>query len=759
RFQTIGASGKILPPIGVSSTCFPLPTSNFLVAPSAESQPRLSRAMPSTSFIAMEQDMVLDSGNNGGDSSVTTASSLLNAINDDAGRLASAGGSSGSGGSGNGITAEARKGGPPQVRSRITVVCAECKRLKLKCDRKAPCSSCEKRATVARCIYSPAAAEKVDLHSLNNRLLTVEEALRTLKAAGVDLGSHHADPMAAAATGAGCDNMQSSSSRSSGSNPSTPLSIPLEELGDMWLGPLHISAPSFPPHQTSFPAHLPAEALDPNDLLRHMPASSELHVRLAAARRAINDLAGGVGALFEWDWFEARVYAFTGALLEAGQAGRSAHPAGFDASAAAAAASPSAKDAKRKQREAMRDKARAIFSGGQQGPFTSSASLSAALMLANEAWSDEMDEDVTDDAVFLRHPSHKGKQRAAERQHAQGSGRRGDAGLAFFSLVCAVLSLSADAGPDERQRLAGLAMSAARVYFCPTAEALPHPLPMPWDEGDPDLDAVLGMWLFGVGLFARSDEGSYVHINQTLGYARMAGLDRDAAKLTNVPIVDPDAHELKTEDEPISISDWRQALRARTWWALCFGDMMAGDMLSIGGNVPLGTRDWKCDPDPLDMRFDWVPASDCDADSTCEGNGRKAGSWLRLTRLLHSGASEEKLSEWEQEASGSVHSAEVAFMAARIKLRNWVWTEQVCNPLIFPPFTLSACVFLPGTAPSRALHAVVAPFQRGQCCTHRREARRNPVCAAGAVSPDAGVAGDQPGPDASRRGRRLRIRD
>ncbi|KAK2460769.1 hypothetical protein APHAL10511_007239 [Amanita phalloides] len=65
----------------------------------------------------------------------------------------------------------------PQIRSRITVVCAECKRLKLKCDRRNPCGSCTKRDTIARCIYSPAAAEKVDLHSLNNRLIHVEATL------------------------------------------------------------------------------------------------------------------------------------------------------------------------------------------------------------------------------------------------------------------------------------------------------------------------------------------------------------------------------------------------------------------------------------------------------------------------------------------------------------------------------------------------------------------------------------------------------
>ncbi|KAF9564094.1 hypothetical protein CPC08DRAFT_292792 [Agrocybe pediades] len=70
----------------------------------------------------------------------------------------------------------------PQIRSRITVVCAECKRLKLKCDRKSPCGSCTKRDTVARCVYSPAAAEKVDLHSLNNRLIQVEAVLSMITA-------------------------------------------------------------------------------------------------------------------------------------------------------------------------------------------------------------------------------------------------------------------------------------------------------------------------------------------------------------------------------------------------------------------------------------------------------------------------------------------------------------------------------------------------------------------------------------------------
>ncbi|KAI0342357.1 hypothetical protein BDW22DRAFT_186968 [Trametopsis cervina] len=68
----------------------------------------------------------------------------------------------------------------PHIRSRITVVCAECKRLKLKCDRRTPCSSCLKRDTVQRCLYSQAAAEKIDVQSLHNRLLVVEGHLAQL---------------------------------------------------------------------------------------------------------------------------------------------------------------------------------------------------------------------------------------------------------------------------------------------------------------------------------------------------------------------------------------------------------------------------------------------------------------------------------------------------------------------------------------------------------------------------------------------------
>lgn len=71
------------------------------------------------------------------------------------------------------------------IRSRITVVCAECKRLKLRCDRRNPCGSCVKRDTVQRCQYTAAAAEKIDVQSLHNRLQIVESQLAQIYAGGL----------------------------------------------------------------------------------------------------------------------------------------------------------------------------------------------------------------------------------------------------------------------------------------------------------------------------------------------------------------------------------------------------------------------------------------------------------------------------------------------------------------------------------------------------------------------------------------------
>lgn len=79
-----------------------------------------------------------------------------------------------------------------------SILSTQCKRLKLKCDRRSPCSSCTKRDTVARCIYSPAAAEKVDLHSLNNRLMQVEATLAQLTAGTFQSSYPPAQPQHAA---------------------------------------------------------------------------------------------------------------------------------------------------------------------------------------------------------------------------------------------------------------------------------------------------------------------------------------------------------------------------------------------------------------------------------------------------------------------------------------------------------------------------------------------------------------------------------
>ncbi|KAH9974335.1 hypothetical protein BGW80DRAFT_1170619, partial [Lactifluus volemus] len=67
------------------------------------------------------------------------------------------------------------------IRSRITV----CKRLKLRCDRRTPCGSCVKRDTVQRCQYTAAAAEKIDVQSLHNRLQIVESQIAQIFAGGL----------------------------------------------------------------------------------------------------------------------------------------------------------------------------------------------------------------------------------------------------------------------------------------------------------------------------------------------------------------------------------------------------------------------------------------------------------------------------------------------------------------------------------------------------------------------------------------------
>ena len=59
------------------------------------------------------------------------------------------------------VCAEASLRSPQRPRIELTRLCLQCKRLKLKCDRRNPCSSCIKRDTTQRCAYSAAAAEKM----------------------------------------------------------------------------------------------------------------------------------------------------------------------------------------------------------------------------------------------------------------------------------------------------------------------------------------------------------------------------------------------------------------------------------------------------------------------------------------------------------------------------------------------------------------------------------------------------------------------
>ncbi|KAL4076759.1 hypothetical protein V8B97DRAFT_1496443 [Scleroderma yunnanense] len=137
--------------------------------------------------------------------------------------------------------------GGPQLRSRVTVVCAECKRLKLKCDRRTPCGSCTKRDTVARCIYSAAAAEKVDLHSLHNRLSQVESQLAQFSAPGARFQTHHPrvpgpSPHA--------DRMMLPVGKSGSS-----LTISLDDITNIWLDELDLAKEILPVQE---PQHQPS---------------------------------------------------------------------------------------------------------------------------------------------------------------------------------------------------------------------------------------------------------------------------------------------------------------------------------------------------------------------------------------------------------------------------------------------------------------------------------------------------------------------
>ncbi|KZT28262.1 hypothetical protein NEOLEDRAFT_1109090 [Neolentinus lepideus HHB14362 ss-1] len=132
-----------------------------------------------------------------------------------------------------------------QLRSRITVVCAECKRLKLKCDRRTPCGSCTKRDCIEKCIYSPAAAEKIDVQSLHNRLLITEAHLSQIMSGRIPIPH----------------SISSSSSLPSYNdrallavgNSGSSVVISLEDVAGLWLEELDIGADGL--HHHSSPPH------------------------------------------------------------------------------------------------------------------------------------------------------------------------------------------------------------------------------------------------------------------------------------------------------------------------------------------------------------------------------------------------------------------------------------------------------------------------------------------------------------------------
>ncbi|KAG6336657.1 hypothetical protein ID866_2438 [Astraeus odoratus] len=142
--------------------------------------------------------------------------------------------------------------GGPQIRSRVTVVCAECKRLKLKCDRRTPCGSCTKRDTVARCVYSAAAAEKVDLHSLNNRLSLVESQIAQFTTPGARPHPYHPK---ASYSPAHVDRTVLVVGKSGSS-----LSISLDDITSIWLDELDLGKDVLPVQELQSQSSCPAYA-------------------------------------------------------------------------------------------------------------------------------------------------------------------------------------------------------------------------------------------------------------------------------------------------------------------------------------------------------------------------------------------------------------------------------------------------------------------------------------------------------------------
>ncbi|KAF7329927.1 Fungal specific transcription [Mycena kentingensis (nom. inval.)] len=565
---------------------------------------------------------------------------------------------------------------PPQIRSRITVVCAECKRLKLRCDRKTPCGSCVKRDTLARCVYSPAAAEKVDLHSLHNRLIQVEQLLAQ--------GNSAAPAPPAATPGPPV--------------PLTPLAIPLNDLHTACLAPLGLPTPSLPARaRPDSPRHRPSSRINSISslaataaLLELLPSPSRLPARLSAAHTALS----AVGAApFPFSWFEARAYNFISGLTASATS-----PPSLTATKAAA------NQSRKREREANRERAKAIFSGGaatngahnyanfpgygallNANANTNGASSSSSFQRGNTAYGFDGEAEPMDGQLQERTELEVDELEDAPDLDgvtlcsANGTGprpkpARGDPRIAFFALLCGVLALSADTTQRTPEELAAadlveLAKRAAAEYFDP-----PTPFAETVKEEQrlmAEADAILGLWAVGVGMMKRSGpygEDVYVHLANTIAYARVANLDREsvqglspeakallASKSTgkrraqHQPAVIP---LVKTEDVEDGIgipgdlsarmdSECVHMLRSRTWWALCLADMLASESLDFAQTVPLGTA-LQHQPttagqfegeeaDLLGRVVDWTENNE----SSPSVGSRRFGAWARFARVIH----------------------------------------------------------------------------------------------------------------------------
>ncbi|KAF8178098.1 hypothetical protein K438DRAFT_1681140, partial [Mycena galopus ATCC 62051] len=189
------------------------------------------------------------------------------------------------------------------------------------------------------------------------------------------------DPTPPAAPPPASNSGGNSPTNSNSTAPTTALSIPLESLHAACLAPLAIPLPCLPPFSLSSsvlgsPSTLAETTpLSANRaLLRLLPPPAQLPARLAAAHAA---LARVGAAPFPFPWFEARVYAFLSALASSPATSTSMPPSssmgvnGSYTSPLAAFSAGGSTDAKatakalrKREKEAKRERARAIFAGG-----------------------------------------------------------------------------------------------------------------------------------------------------------------------------------------------------------------------------------------------------------------------------------------------------------------------------------------------------------------------------------------------------------